>query len=118
MSKRKILITGSNGQLGHSLNLFLKSKSFLVSNTSLNVGPYNLEGYNLSVEKNVSNLIKRLKPDFIINCIGILVNGSQDKARAIYLNAYLPHQLKTIAKNINSKLIHISTDCVFSGLKG
>ena len=62
--------------------------------------------------------ILKLKPNFIINCIGILVSGSQNQERAIYLNAYLPHQLKEISKNVNAKLIHISTDCVFSGAKG
>ena len=62
--------------------------------------------------------IIKLKPNFIINCIGVLVNGSQNQEKAVYLNAYLPHQLKEISKNINAKLIHISTDCVFSGSKG
>jgi len=59
-----------------------------------------------------------LKPDFIVNCIGILIHGSSNVENAIYLNAYLPHQLKKISKNIGAKLIHISTDCVFSGDKG
>jgi len=53
-----------------------------------------------------------------VNCIGILIHGSSNVENAIYLNAYLPHQLKKISKNIGAKLIHISTDCVFSGDKG
>jgi dTDP-4-dehydrorhamnose reductase len=63
-------------------------------------------------------IVTELKPDFIVNCIGILIHGSSNVENAIYLNAYLPHQLKKISKNIGAKLIHISTDCVFSGNKG
>ena len=63
-------------------------------------------------------VVTELKPDFIVNCIGILIHGSSNVENAIYLNAYLPHQLKKISKNIGAKLIHISTDCVFSGDKG
>lgn len=66
----------------------------------------------------LTDTVVRIDPDFIINCIGVLVGGSQDEGRAIYLNSYLPHQLKKIAKDIDARLIHISTDCVFSGLKG
>ena len=63
-------------------------------------------------------IVAKIKPDFIVNCIGILINGCKNLENAIYLNAYFPHQLKKISKNINAKLIHISTDCVFSGAKG
>jgi len=42
----------------------------------------------------------------------------EDIANAIYINSYFPHQLKEIVKKINAKLVHISTDCVFSGKKG
>ena len=119
MSKRKILITGSNGQLGHSLNLFLKSKSFFVFNTSLNIGPYNLEGYNLSLEKNVSKLIKRFKPDFIINCAAFTNVDccEKDKKNAYDSNVKI---VKNILKYmpLKCKLIHISTDYIFDGKEG
>ena len=113
---RKILITGSNGQLGHSLNLFLKSKSFLVSNTSLNIGPYNLEGYDLSLEKNVSKLIKRCKPDFIINCAAFtnVDYCERDKKNAYDSNVKI---VKNILRYmpLKCKLIHVSTDYIFDG---
>jgi len=63
-------------------------------------------------------VVTELSPDFIVNCIGVLIHGSSNVENAIYLNAYLPHQLKKISKNIGAKLIHISTDCVFSRDKG
>lgn len=64
-------------------------------------------------------LIKELSPDIIVNCIGVLINGSHlHPDNAIYINAYFPHLLERLSAEINAKLIHISTDCVFSGTKG
>ena len=116
MKKRKVLITGSNGQLGHSLNLFLKSKSFIVYNTSLNIGPFNIEGINLSIENNVSILIKKIKPDYIINCAAYT---NVDQCEKNKKNAYDSNVkiVKNILKNmsIDSKLIQISSDYIFDG---
>jgi len=61
----------------------------------------------------------KVKPDIVINCIGVLVSKSaNDIGTAIQINSYLPHFLSRLGKQINFKLIHISTDCVFSGKKG
>jgi dTDP-4-dehydrorhamnose reductase len=118
--KKKILVLGSTGMLGHQVVKYLNGfDEFIVDDIAyrnkLRKGTIIVDAMDKTA---LERIIVRLKPDFIINCIGILVNGSQNEKRAIYLNAYLPHQLKTIAKNINSKLIHISTDCVFSGSRG
>ena len=57
-------------------------------------------------------------PDIIINCIGILIKESDiDPENSIFLNSYLPHRLTRLSDKIDAKLIHISTDCVFSGDK-
>ena len=116
MKKRKVLITGSNGQLGHSLNLFLKSKSFTVYNTSLNIGPFNIEGINLSIENNVSILMKKIKPDYIINCAAYT---NVDQCEKNKKNAYDSNVkiVKNILKNMSrdSKLIQISSDYIFDG---
>ena len=64
-------------------------------------------------------IIKDIKPDYIINCVGVLIKGSiKDPSNAILINALLPHKLAQFSKAVNAKLIHISTDCVFDGLKG
>lgn len=116
MKKRKVLITGSNGQLGHSLNLFLKSKSFAVYNTSLNIGPFNIEGINLSIENNVSILIKKINPDYIINCAAYtnVDQCEKNKKDAYDSNVKI---VKNILKNMSrhSKLIQISSDYIFDG---
>ena len=64
-------------------------------------------------------IINQIKPNYIINCVGVLIKGSfSDPSNAILLNALLPHKLAQFSALVNAKLIHISTDCVFDGSKG
>ena len=118
--KKKVLILGSTGMLGHQVFYYLKSFSeFIVYDISFRSKL--TESTSIIDVKNILALescIAELQPEYIVNCIGILVTGSQDEGNAIYLNAFLPHKLAAIASTFNSKLIHISTDCVFSGSKG
>lgn len=70
-------------------------------------------------QNEVASLVKEIKPDIILNCIGVLIKGSSKRPdNAILINAYFPHLLKRLADEVGGKLIHISTDCVFSGEKG
>lgn len=67
----------------------------------------------------VAKVVRDVCPELIINCIGVLIKGSKEYPdNAIYINAYFPHFLKKISDEVGAKLIHISTDCVFSGKKG
>ena len=67
----------------------------------------------------VSRLVCEVRPDFILNCIGVLIRGSREHPdNAILINAWFPHLLKKLSDEVGAKLIHISTDCVFSGKKG
>ena len=57
--------------------------------------------------------------DAVINCIGLLNQfAEQNKAMAVLLNGYLPHYLTEITKDTKTKVIHMSTDCVFAGNDG
>jgi dTDP-4-dehydrorhamnose reductase len=118
--KKKILVLGSTGMLGHQVvNYFLNFDNYDVIDIA-----FRSKLREKTIISDVTNkttfekIVIELKPDFIVNCIGILIHGSDNVENAIYLNAYLPHQLKKISKSIGAKLIHISTDCVFSGDKG
>lgn len=85
---------------------------------SMGTKSYQLDIYDTDILKKI---ISDEKPEVVINCIGILVKGSKNyPANAIYVNAYFPHLLSNILHNLLpfSKVIHISTDCVFSGEKG
>lgn len=121
MKKKKIMIFGSTGMAGHMVYIHLSSRNdFEITNVafrkSLNESTFIVD---ITEKDVVINLINRIKPEIIINCIGVLINGAKkNPANAIYINSYFPHLLSSISKEISAKLIHISTDCVFSGSKG
>ncbi len=120
MSKKKILILGSTGMLGHQVYYYLHSlKIYRLFDISYR---NKLSSQTIILDVSDLNLLKRtiseIKPDFIINCIGVLIKGSENYKNAVYINSELPHHLKDIVKESKAKLIHISTDCVFSGKKG
>ena len=69
--------------------------------------------------KFLNEIINEGNFDFIINCIGILNATAEDNPdQAILVNAYLPHFLERVTKKFSTRIIHLSTDCVFSGTKG
>jgi dTDP-4-dehydrorhamnose reductase len=119
--KDKILVLGSAGLIGHQVYNYLKDSGdcYELYNISyrnkIQDDTILLDARN---EKIFIDKITDIKPHYIINCIGILINGSDlDPENAIFLNSYMPHRLSRLADKINAKLIHISTDCVFSGDK-
>lgn len=119
--KKKVLVLGSTGMLGHQVvNYFLQFDDYEVIDISFR-NKFREETIILDVtnKKLLEETVSEIKPDYIVNCIGVLIGGANSNiANAIYINAYLPHQLKEIAKSISAKLVHVSTDCVFSGKKG
>lgn len=118
--KKKVLVLGSTGLIGHQVYNYLKSKSdYELSNVSYRKKLQD-DTILLDVrdEKKLVDTIKRIKPQYIINCIGILISGANaNSENAIFINAYMPHLLARLADEIGAKFIHISTDCVFSGNK-
>ena len=118
--KDKVLVLGSAGLIGHQVYNYLKdSDNYELHNISYrNKIQNDTILLNARDEKNFIDKITSIRPHYIINCIGILINGSDtDPENAIFLNSYMPHRLTRLADKINAKLIHISTDCVFSGDK-
>lgn len=119
--KKKVLVLGSTGMLGHEVvYTFLGCDGYEVVDIAYRT-PLRDETIicDITQKSLLEESIKKIAPDVIVNCVGVLIAGAHDNiANAIYINAYLPHQLKEIADEIGAKLVHISTDCVFSGLKG
>ena len=67
----------------------------------------------------IKNTIDEGNFDAVINCIGLLNQfAEQNKAMAVLLNGYLPHYLTEITRDTKTKVIHMSTDCVFAGNDG
>lgn len=115
---KTVIVLGSSGLIGHQVDIYLRSKG----NLDVKSFVYKNKFYNDSIIQNARdeisliNRIKDISPDFIVNCLGVLIGASnKDPENAIFLNAYLPHRLARLADEIGSKFIHISTDCVFSG---
>jgi dTDP-4-dehydrorhamnose reductase len=121
MKRLKVLVLGSTGLIGHQVYNHLDARNeFDMFNIAyrkkLNDGTVLCD---IRQEENFLKTIKEFAPDIIINAIGILIDSAnKDPENAIFINAYMPHRLKRFANEIGSKLIHISTDCVFSGRKG
>lgn len=119
--KQKVLILGAAGMAGHIITAYLKNTSSYDVITIARENQLFIPDFQLDVTNfdELSKVIQQTLPDFIINCIGILNRDAEDNIdKAILINAYLPHYLETITKYTSTQLIHISTDCVFSGTGG
>ena len=105
---------------GHVITRYLESlNKYKIINVALE--KLNDETIIANVEEKelVKDIISKYKPNIVINCIGLLVKASSNHPDlAIYLNSFFPHYLAKLGKEMNFKLIHLSTDCVFSGKKG
>ena len=129
----KLLILGGSGMVGHRLakklsnqyELFslLRKRPDLDSNQFFEkVLPKNQCIFidDINEYENLNNIVKKILPDIIINCIGVI--KQRDKVENVLnmrrINSLLPHVLNQICNKNKIKLIHLSTDCVFSGTKG
>lgn len=116
MSK-KVLVLGAGGMAGHVISLYLREKGYKVDTLSAR---NKLDDTTMIVDATdkitFEKAITKDHYDVVINAIGILVKQSEErKDLAAYLNGYLPHQLEHLFKETDTKVIHLSTDCVFSG---
>ncbi|OAS84632.1 MULTISPECIES: dTDP-4-dehydrorhamnose reductase family protein [Metabacillus] len=116
----KIMILGGKGMAGHMItSYFQQNPKYNVFYTSRD--PDDKDGIYLDVTNSteLEKIIESIKPDITVNCIGILnEHASTNTKLAFQVNSLLPHQLAKLTERYHGKLIHISTDCVFSGTKG
>jgi dTDP-4-dehydrorhamnose reductase len=68
----------------------------------------------------LTGVVELVKPDMVINCVGLIkqLETAEDPLVVLPINSMYPHRLAAICAQFQSRLIHISTDCVFSGRKG
>jgi dTDP-4-dehydrorhamnose reductase len=123
----KVLVLGAAGMMGHALYRVLATQNGLhvvgtVRDLAATAALPRSHRADLQVcvfEEDTGPLralIESFQPHVIINCIGDV--GHAGSAQAVWVNAYLPHQLAEIAGGTGARLIHIGTDGVFSGRKG
>jgi dTDP-4-dehydrorhamnose reductase len=124
MMNKKILILGTNGLLGSNIYNFLKNKKlslYTCTRKSNNNFINNFEYGDLSKknsEKKIEKIIKKLNPNYVINCIGITKHKKSDFVEMKKINYELVYKILSFLKKYKFKYIHLSTDCVFSGKEG
>lgn len=116
----RYLVLGSGGMAGHVISIYLSERGEDVVGVARRQLDF-CESIILDVT-DFAQLIKtihKIKPDIIINCIGILNQDAENNPdKAILLNSYFPHFLSKITQKTETRIIQISTDCVFSGEAG
>tara|TARA_B100000029_G_scaffold515042_1_gene620245 strand:- start:2322 stop:3182 length:861 start_codon:yes stop_codon:yes gene_type:complete len=126
----KILILGGSGMIGHQVYKCLSKKYEVMVTLRSKIEKY--KKYDIFFENkcffntdanNFSQLEKKIKifnPDYIVNCIGItkqkITNTNINDIN--YINTELPKKIALLCEINRMKLIHLSTDCVFSGKRG
>ena len=118
--KMNFLVMGATGMAGHTISLYLQEQGHDVTAFSTRTFPFckNIKGDAMD-RGLVESVLKDGDYDVVINCIGILNQDcDREPARAVYLNSYLPHFIADTLRSTRVKLIHMSTDCVFSGESG
>lgn len=128
MPKDKVLILGASGMLGAAVfRSFLASADFEVVGTLRDRGARGsfssaarLVQLDVLDEDALISLLDQERPAAVINCIGLVkqLASAADPLITLPINAIFPHRLARICSLIGARLVHISTDCVFSGAKG
>ncbi len=116
----KFLILGCNGMAGHMISLYMKEQGHDVlgfaHTKSVLVDSVEGDAHNVAY---VKELIGVDRFDAVINCIGLLNKACDEhQAEAVYLNSYFPHHIAKLTEGTHTQIIHMSTDCVFSGKRG
>ncbi len=118
---KKVLVLGANGMAGHVVKIYLENLDLYEvwgvargENTSKNT-----VSIDVSDTEVLKKFIKSNNFEVVINCIGLLNKTAENNPElAIWYNSYFPHLLASWGGVYSFKVIHISTDCVFSGKEG
>jgi len=129
--KKKVLILGVTGMLGNTVfKEFFKNSHYetwgtLRARENLKFFTRQMQtclvtGIDVLEYDSLVVLFDRIRPDIVINCIGIIKQHSisKDPLLVLPINSMFPHRVAKLCSLIKARLIHISTDCVFSGKKG
>lgn len=128
----RVLIMGVSGMLGSCLYSFFSSiRKYDLYGTYRRqlIDPtpqYFLDNQDRLIKFEMANLndldqiIDSIRPNIVINCIGLVkqIDRADGGISAIISNALFPHQLYSVCQKYQSRMIHFSTDCVFSGARG
>lgn len=113
----KVLVLGAGGMAGHVITIRLKEKGHTVTGIARrNLSHCNTIIADITNTAEIKNIINAGSFDAIINAIGILPAAiNHNPYNGIWINSCLPHLLAEMTKDTETRIIHLSTDCVFSG---
>ncbi|UEM17957.1 SDR family oxidoreductase [Bradyrhizobium barranii subsp. barranii] len=130
-SNTTVLVLGATGMLGNAMfRGFAESAGYRAFGSTRSKGlqalfPEALRS-NLISDIDVENvdalsrILTDVRPDVVINCVGLIkqLSEAKDPLAALPINALLPHRLARLCRLAGARLVHISTDCVFDGVRG
>jgi len=127
----KLLVLGASGMLGNALARYFSADHAVdVYGTvrSFNHGAFFdaipsvqlLHGIDVENHDVLLDVFQNVRPDMVVNAIGLVKQLAMvdDPLAALPINSLLPHRLARLCALVGARLVHISTDCVFSGEKG
>lgn len=127
----KVLVLGVSGMLGNAVfRYFSEARNYEVFGSARSSAIQRafapayanriIVGTDVDNSDSLAFLFAKVKPNVVINCIGLIkqLAEANDPLQAIPINSLLPHRLARLCAIAGARLIHISTDCIFSGGKG
>lgn len=127
----KILVLGASGMLGHAvMRVFAQDARYEVFGSvrsaraekyfDLDHGERLIAGIDVENADSLVALVDKVRPDAVVNCVGLVkqLAEANDPLSALPINALFPHRLARFCGLAGARLVHISTDCVFSGRRG
>ena len=118
----RVLVLGATGMLGHVAVRVLAERADVVASVRdpdaalAHRLPAQLVAFE-ALRDDVGELLERVRPEAVLNAIGLVkqLPAGQSPVSAIRLNALFPHELAEACAAVGARLVHVSTDCVFSG---
>lgn len=127
----KVLVIGASGMIGSTvLRVLSEHKKWEVFGSvrdasvkrffPATIGERLLAGIDVEQPDSLVKVLDQIRPDVVVNCAGLTKHKSEaeDPLISIPINTLMPHRLAGLCKLVGARLIHVSTDCVFSGEKG
>ena len=127
----RVLVIGASGMLGNAMvRVLSEGQDWEVHGTlrsplakrffSPAIAARLHEGIDVEQQASLVEIFDSVRPQLVVNCVGHVkqVEMAEHPLRAIPINALLPHRLAELCKLAGARLVHISTDCVFSGTRG
>lgn len=127
----KVLVLGANGMIGSTmLRVLSEKKDWQVYGSvrdgtlkrffSAEIGERLIEGIDVEHPDSLVKILDKTRPNVVVNCAGLTKHKpeAEDPLISIPINTLMPHRLAGLCELVGVRLIHVSTDCVFSGEKG